>query len=93
MSKMSANSIVRKIDDVNCGKIDDEGIILNLSNGDYFRVNSTSLFIWNALSGHRSLAEIAKKVASHFNVNMETALEDVLDFVKELNELKLVRAI
>ena len=87
------DSVIQKIDNTNCKEIEDRGIILNLNNGDYFSVNKISLFIWRSLNGRNHLAGISKKVAANFNVDDETALEDLLDFVRRLDKLKLVKTI
>ena len=87
------DSVIQKIDDTDCKEIEDKGIILNLNNGDYFSVNKVSLFIWKSLNGRNRLAGIAKKVAANFNVDDETALKDLLDFVRRLDKLKLVKTI
>lgn len=93
MSQITPDSIVQRMGDVDCGTIEDEGIILNLNNGDYFWMNGVSLFIWKALNGRNDLKKIAEKVASHFNVNERTVLTDLLAFVRKLDKLKLIRSI
>lgn len=93
MSQITPDSVIQRMDDVDCGTIEDEGIILNLNNGDYFRMNGVSLFIWKALNGRNDLKKIAEKVASHFNVNEGTVLTDLLAFARKLDKLKLTQSI
>jgi hypothetical protein len=72
-------------------KVDDELVIVpikdDLAEMDYlYTLNETASFVWNRLDGKTSLRRIAKELTEHYDVDYDTASEDV---VKVINEIEL----
>ena len=55
-----------------------------------FAVNVVAGFVWERMDGKRTLDEIAREVAQHFEVSECVARSDVLEFVGELSEAGLI---
>ncbi len=57
MVKITANTLIKRQDDIPWKEIKKEGILLKLEDGDYFTVNEIGLFIWKLLNGTKNLGK------------------------------------
>ena len=55
-----------------------------------FVVNVVAEFIWNRMDGQRTVDQIAREVAEHFEVSESQANVDVCAFMDELSEANLI---
>ena len=55
-----------------------------------FAVNVVAEFIWERMDGRRTVDQIAREVAGHFEVADSQALSDVLEFAGELDKSGLI---
>jgi len=62
----------------------DDYLVLDLSSGRYFGLGEVGGFIWQRLDGSLDLAAVAAAVSDHFEVPVEQAREDLLEFVAQL---------
>ncbi|AEM74295.1 PqqD family protein [Caldicellulosiruptor acetigenus] len=77
--------------DIGYAKIDDLIVVYSLKNENYCIFNETATFIWECLvNGITDPEEIATNLANSFDCSIETALNDVNEFINELIEKKLV---
>ena len=67
----------------------DDRLVLDLDSGRYYTLGETGGFIWSRLDGVCSLEEIAIQVAESFEVDLETAEADLLEFAERMIELDL----
>ncbi len=70
---------------------EDGGIVLDIDQGQMFRLNPVGALILELLGKGRPETEIAKELASQYGISEETALADVREFLTSLQEHKLVR--
>jgi hypothetical protein len=70
--------------------LEEGGVILNVENGDYFQVNATGRFIWEALAEGIERHDLVAKMASSFDIGEEEAAEDVDQFLGELGDRSLI---
>ncbi len=85
----------KKRDDVLTRQIAGETIIVPIRGKladmqNIFAVNVVAEFIWERMDGKRSLDDIAREVAQHFEVSEGVARSDVLEFVDELSRAGLI---
>lgn len=71
--------------------LDDGGVILNVENGDYFRVNSAGRLIWETLTDGTERDALVEKLMLTFEIPHEQATVDVDDFLKELEQRSLIQ--
>jgi hypothetical protein len=90
MTKITAETILKREANTPWKEIEKEGMVLNLKNGDYFAMNGVGLFIWKSLSGAKTLGDIAKRISSHYKVSRNKALSDLLKFIKALFKKGLI---
>jgi hypothetical protein len=70
---------------------EDGGIVLDIDHGQMFRLNPVGALILESLGKGCAEAEIAKEISQQYSINEETAIADVREFLKSLEEHKLVR--
>jgi hypothetical protein len=64
-------------------EIDGEGVVMDLARGRVLGLNPVGAFIWSQLPDHDEEA-VARALAGHFEVDLETARGDVRTFLDEL---------
>ena len=71
-------------------EIDAEVVILNTRSNEIHRLNTTASQIWRSLQDGKNPAEIARQMATDFDVRESAALADVNSMVRELKALVAV---
>ena len=76
-------------------QIDDETILVPIKNnvgdmGSIYNLNEVGAYIWEHLDGEKTLSDIKNKIAVEFEVSPETAEEDLMEFVNQLEEIEAV---
>ena len=85
--KRNENFVYRKIESEMLlvpikDNVGDRGCIYNL--------NEVGAFIWEHLDGSNSLETIKENILDEFEISSETAVEDLNDFMSQLQEIKAV---
>jgi hypothetical protein len=70
---------------------EDGGIVLDIDHGQMFRLNPVGALILESIGKGCTETEIAKEISQQCSIGEETAVADVREFVKSLEEYKLVR--
>ncbi len=70
--------------------INEEGFVFNPATGESWTVNSTGLYILKLLKEGKDEDTIARQIATEFDVDLETAQRDVVDFIEKLRSYRLL---
>ena len=70
---------------------EDGGIALDIDHGQMFRLNPVGALILESLGKGRAEAEIAQEIGAQYSISEETAVADMHEFLKSLEEHKLIR--
>lgn len=70
--------------------IDDETVLMRLSDGDFFALDGTGRIIWQAIDGTRARDEIVALLAERFDSDPAALAGDVDRFLAELVDAGLV---
>lgn len=70
---------------------DDGGIVLDIAQGQMFRLNPVGALIMTRLQEGHVEVEIAREIARQYNVSEEAAAIDLDEFLKSLEQHKLIR--
>ena len=87
---LTINSIVYKNDNSIESKIDDEIVLLNLDNDDYYSMDSIGSDIWKELADKVSVNSIVKILLQKYDVNRETCTKHTLNFLNSLYEKQII---
>jgi len=82
----------KRADQVRWQIVDEDGILVNLDSGFYFRPNPVALFIWDLCDGRHSVGEILAKIVTTFDVDESTAQRDLETFLTHLEAEQLLES-
>ena len=71
--------------------IGDKSIILNLKNGQYYELNSSSSIIWKLINEGKSVAEIISTISNEYDVANKDISASVSKFIKSCIELDFIQ--
>jgi hypothetical protein len=69
----------------------DEVVLLNLTEHEYYGLDSVGADVWQLLIKHGNVSDAAKELQSIYDVDEETARRDVETLVKELTASGLLK--
>jgi hypothetical protein len=78
--------------DVNVRSVDGEVVVLDRQSDLIHQLNPTASYIWNRCDGQASVAEIANQLATTFEIDVNTAVQDVATTVMQLHSLGLLQS-
>ena len=81
---------IRISDDVEWREFGKECLILNLSNGFYFRLNDTGSFLWKLISKGKNIDTLVQKMIEEFDVDEKTARKDIKSFLDNMKKENLL---
>ena len=70
--------------------LNDSGFAFDPMSGESFTLNQTAIFIIKALNENKSEREIAESLSEHYDIEALDSFTDVLDFIKQLKNFRLV---
>jgi|HubBroStandDraft_6_1064221.scaffolds.fasta_scaffold1398183_2 Coenzyme PQQ synthesis protein D (PqqD) len=74
-------------------QFDDEIVILDLAEGEYFALNGVGARMWQALAAGSTPDQVAEALISQYEVQREALVADCLRLVDELVERGLIRLV
>lgn len=80
----------RRRTDLTVQSVDEETLILDLNANHIHQLNPTASFIWEQCNSEVSADELAAVFAGHFEVDIETATNDVNTILRQLLDLGLI---
>ena len=80
----------RRVDGLMVRDVGDEVLLLDIESNQVHQLNSTASFIWRNCDDGRSAEEIAILLASEFDVEEDSAREDVTRTLRLLRELNVL---
>ncbi len=67
-----------------------EAVLLNLRDKNYYRLNETAAFIWQAIEAGESREAIVELVTNHFEVDATTATLEIDNLLVQLQSRGLI---
>jgi len=81
--------VVAVADQVSC-RLDEETVLLELRNGNYYGLNSVGTVIWEMIQQPKSVEAVCSAIQEQYSVDSETCSRDVLRVIQELRGAGLV---
>ena len=90
------NSILSRSPSVVTRKTGNEYVLVPVANNiadmnSVYTLNETGAFIWDQIDGKRTVSEIITAVAQEYDIDKDTASNDVLDFVGNMNMYLIIQ--
>lgn len=70
--------------------LEDETVILDIESGVYSGLNEVGTSVWNLLENQVTFAEMREAIVAEFDVTAEECCKNLLSFLKELEQNKLI---
>ena len=86
------DKLFKLVDTVVISELASEAVLLNLKTGKYFQLNKLGNFIISQLKGYSTFNELLDKISLTFDVSPNKAHDDLLSFLKSLEEKKLLHS-
>ncbi len=77
----------RNIETVN---MDNEIGMINVNTGKYYMLDPIGADIWNFIESEITFGDLIEKIQLYYNVEKQTCISDMTDFVNELQKQKLL---
>jgi hypothetical protein len=92
---VQSTDVFRRADNIVTRKVMDETLLVPISGelasmDNLYTLNETGAFIWQALDGSRSLAEISKMLEERYDASAEMIQADMLEIVSGLSKVELI---
>jgi hypothetical protein len=92
---MELNSIYRQADNIVTRKVMDETLLVPISGElasmeELYTLNDTGAFIWQALDGISTLAEIGQRLGQEYDAPAEVIEADLLEIMHGLADADLI---
>ena len=84
---------IKRLTDIAWRMVDEEAVLVNVKKDEVIHLDPVGSFIWSRMDGQAPIQEIAHAVVEEFEVDLETALEDSLDFARRLLEQGAVEVV
>ena len=79
--------------DVNSRVVEEEIVVLDRHHEVIHQLNLTATYIWERCDGQASIEAIAAQLAETFDVEYETALNDVVRVMRDFQHLQLLEVV
>jgi hypothetical protein len=89
--KIGPSTVVVRDDEPVAVEVDRTVVMMSLAQGMYFGLEGAGPRIWALLGEPRSVSQLCAELAREFEVDPETCLTDVCEFLDELARARLIR--
>jgi hypothetical protein len=90
MPELTLNSVVARRDDLLTAAVDNDLVMLDAQEGNYFGVERVGHRIWQLLDQPRTAGDVCSELEREFDVPSEHCRADVFEFLGQLQDANLV---
>jgi hypothetical protein len=87
---LSLNDEIFRNESLVTSEMDDDLVMLSIENGKYYGLNAMGKRIWKILTKPTPVSAVCAQLASEYNVSPQQCEAEVLTFLQQLTEQKLV---
>ena len=93
MKELKNDIVLCRNNDQIFSDIDGEVVMLNISNSEYYNLNSVASVIWNYFDKPKSLNSLFRVLQEKFEVSKDLCEEETKQFISNLYEKGLLRVV
>ena len=90
MSGLTAETWIQRSDTVLSSPLSGAIVMMNIESGNYFDLDGTGARIWSLIESPRTVGDLCDELMVEFDVDRETCLSQVIEFIGELSANNLV---
>lgn len=91
MDKLTLDSVVIRNDEVLHTLLNQETVLFDYDAGSYFGLNSVASAIWTITEAETTVANLCSQLQGQFDVSPDQCEKEVIDFLNDLLQKKLLR--
>lgn len=88
--KLTKETIIQRNNDILASDIDGEKVMMSIQQGEYYGLGKTGSFIWDHIEQPISIQELVDLITEKYDVNKDQCFQDILPFLNDLAEKKLI---
>ncbi|MFP4025897.1 MAG: lasso peptide biosynthesis PqqD family chaperone [Thiohalospira sp.] len=88
--KLTEQTIIQRNPDILASDIDGEKVMMSIQQGEYYGLGKTGSFIWDHIEKPIAIHDLVGLITEKYDVSKEQCLQDILPFLNELAEKKLI---
>ncbi|MFW5944368.1 MAG: lasso peptide biosynthesis PqqD family chaperone [Bacteroidota bacterium] len=88
---ITEDSYIKRNKEVFASEIDEEVVMMNVDTGKYYGMDTVGSRIWELIAEEIQVKDVIGKLMEEYDVEEEQCKNDVLEFLNELYENKLVQ--
>jgi len=88
--EITTETIISQIEEIVASDIDGETVMMSIQNGEYYGLDDIGSRIWELIEKPVKVSDLIDILLERFDVDRETCERDVLKFLNELNEDKIL---
>lgn len=90
MISISLDSVILRSDDIVCGVVDSDMVMMSIESGKYYQLNPSAGRIWNMLERPMAVFQLCDNLCREFKVAPEDCRKDTMPFLDELVSRKIL---
>ena len=91
METLDLTAKIVRDSDIIATDMDGDTVMMSIEHGKYFGLTGIGGFLWDQLENPISVQELRENVLKEFDIDESTCEADVIEFVENLLESKIVR--
>jgi len=91
-TQIGAETTLRRTERAVHGELPEETVLLDVEAGTAVRLNPTGAWIWDQLEQPQQVEELARSLATRFEIDQSRAVDDVISFAREMTRRELLAA-
>ena len=92
-NKITLDTYIKRNNEVFASQIDDEVVMMNIQSGKYYGMDTIGSRIWELINEKIQVQQVIDQLIEEYDVSAEQCQNDVLEFLDELNQNKLVEVL
>jgi hypothetical protein len=88
--KITVDSKVQRNPEMVSGNMDGEVVMLSIQRGEYFGLDKIGSRIWDIIENSISISDIKNILLQEYEVDEETCLNDLIEFLEDLQNKGLI---
>jgi len=88
--KLTEQTIIRRNNDILASDIDGEKVMMSIQQGEYYGLGKTGSFIWDHIEQPISIKKLVDLITEKYEVSKAQCLNDIMPFLNDLAEKKLI---
>jgi len=88
--KLTKQTIIQRNNDILASDIDGEKVMMSIQQGEYYGLGKTGSFIWDNIEQPITIKDLADLITEKYEVSKAQCLNDIMPFLNDLAEKKLI---